>query len=102
MTVSLAGPSSSALVVDAVSKSFRVPEEAAHTLKERVLPPFRRSRHHTFEALRNVDFDVRQGEIFWILGRNVSGQSTLLKCMAGIYGTDRGRIWRRGRLSTFI
>jgi ABC-type polysaccharide/polyol phosphate transport system ATPase subunit len=102
MTVSAAGPNSAALAVDAVSKSFRVPEEAAHTLKERVLHPLRRSRHNTFEALQDIDFDVGQGEFFGIVGRNGSGKSTLLKCMAGIYAVDRGRIWCRGRLSTFI
>lgn len=91
-----------ALAVDGVSKSFRVPEETAHTLKEHALHPFRRSRHHTFEALKNIDFEVGQGEFFGIVGRNGSGKSTLLKCMAGIYAVDHGRIWCRGRLSTFI
>ena len=91
-----------ALLVEDVSKAFRVPEEATHTLKERVLHPLRRSRHQTFSALRDVSFDVREGEFFGIVGRNGSGKSTLLKCVAGIYGADRGRIWLNGRLSTFI
>jgi len=100
--VDLPGQPSTALAVDDVRKSFRVPEEATHTLKERALHPFRRSRHQTFEALKGIDFEVRDGEFFGIVGRNGSGKSTLLKCMAGIYGLDRGRIWCRGRLSTFI
>jgi ABC-type polysaccharide/polyol phosphate transport system ATPase subunit len=90
------------IVVDAVSKTFRIPEERVHTLKERALHPLRRSRHETFEALRDISFDVRRGEFFGIAGRNGSGKSTLLKCLAGIYGVDRGRIWMDGRLSTFI
>ncbi len=61
----------------------------------------RRSRHESFEALRDISFDVRRGEFFGIVGRNGSGKSTLLKCLAGIYGVDRGRIWMDGR-STFI
>ena len=40
------------IVVDAVSKTFRVPEERVHTLKERALHPLRRSRHESFEALQ--------------------------------------------------
>jgi ABC-type polysaccharide/polyol phosphate transport system ATPase subunit len=97
-------PSSAAppIVVDAVSKTFRIPEERVHTLKERALHPMRRSRHETFEALHDISFDVRRGEFFGIAGRNGSGKSTLLKCLAGIYGVDRGRIWMDGRLSTFI
>jgi ABC-type polysaccharide/polyol phosphate transport system ATPase subunit len=90
------------IVVDAVSKTFRVPEERVHTLKERALHPLRRSRHETFEVLKGISFQVARGEFFGIAGRNGSGKSTLLKCLAGIYGVDRGRIWMDGRLSTFI
>src|SRR6202451_1952230 len=98
-------PASSAtppIVVDAVSKTFRVPEERTHTLKERALHPLRRSRHQTFPALHDISFEVRRGEFFGIAGRNGSGKSTLLKCLAGIYGVDTGRIWMHGRLSPFI
>jgi ABC-type polysaccharide/polyol phosphate transport system ATPase subunit len=98
-------PSSSALppiVAESVTKTFRVPEERSHTLKERALHPMRRSGHESFRALTDVSFDVRPGEFFGIAGRNGSGKSTLLKCLAGIYGVDSGRIWVNGRLSTFI
>jgi ABC-type polysaccharide/polyol phosphate transport system ATPase subunit len=88
--------------VENVSKAFRIPEEQMHTLKERVLHPLRRTGHHTFRALEDVSFDIRQGEFFGIVGRNGSGKSTLLKCLAGIYSADRGRIWITGRMSPFI
>jgi len=91
-----------ALRADSVTKSFRIPEEATHTLKERALHPLRAARYRLLTALRDVSFEVRQGEFFGIVGRNGSGKSTLLKCMAGIYAIDHGQIWRRGRLSTFI
>jgi len=91
-----------ALVVQNVSKTFERPEEITHTLKERVLHPFRRTGHERFQALRDISFVVRKGEFFGIVGRNGSGKSTLLKCLAGIYATDRGAIWVDGRLSTFI
>ncbi|MGO9322608.1 MAG: ABC transporter ATP-binding protein [Solirubrobacteraceae bacterium] len=92
----------SPIVVDSVTKTFHVPEERTHTLKERALHPRRRTRRQTFHALRDISFDVRPGEFFGIAGRNGSGKSTLLKCLAGIYGVDSGRIWMNGRLSTFI
>ncbi len=90
------------IVVDGVSKTFRIPEERVDTLKERALHPLRRSGHESFTALHDISFAVRRGEFFGIAGRNGSGKSTLLKCMAGIYGVDSGRIWMDGRLSTFI
>jgi ABC-type polysaccharide/polyol phosphate transport system ATPase subunit len=91
-----------AVVVDGVSKSFSIPREQVHTLKERALHPFRRSGHDRLEALQNVSFAVPHGEFFGIVGRNGSGKSTLLKCMAGIYGVDAGAIYVNGRVSTFI
>ncbi|HEY1449994.1 MAG TPA: ABC transporter ATP-binding protein [Solirubrobacteraceae bacterium] len=90
------------IVAESVTKTFRVPEERSHTLKERALHPFRRSGHESFRALTDVSFDVGRGEFFGIAGRNGSGKSTLLKCLAGIYGVDSGQIWMDGRLSTFI
>ncbi len=90
-----------AVVARSVSKSFTVPEERRHTLKERVLHPRRRIKAQTFKALNDISFQVAPGEFFGIAGRNGSGKSTLLKCLAGIYGAD-GDIWCRGRLSTFI
>jgi ABC-type polysaccharide/polyol phosphate transport system ATPase subunit len=89
------------VVARSVSKSFTVPEEQIHTLKERALHPRRRIRRHTFQALDDISFAVQSGEFFGIAGRNGSGKSTLLKCLAGIYQAD-GDIWCRGRLSTFI
>jgi ABC-type polysaccharide/polyol phosphate transport system ATPase subunit len=91
-----------ALAARGVDKTFRLPEERTHTLKERALHPFRRASHEELHALRNITFDVRRGEFFGIVGRNGSGKSTLLKCLAGIYRADQGQIWCDGRMSTFI
>jgi ABC-type polysaccharide/polyol phosphate transport system ATPase subunit len=91
-----------AVVVDGVSKRFRIPHERVHTLKETLLHPFRRSGHDDLQALRSVSFAVQPGEFFGIVGRNGSGKSTLLKCMAGIYKVDQGDIYVNGRMATFI
>jgi ABC-type polysaccharide/polyol phosphate transport system ATPase subunit len=90
------------VVVENVSKTFRLPHERVQTLKERALHPFRGRQIDDLHALQDVSFDVRQGEFFGIVGRNGSGKSTLLKCLAGIYGTDAGHIRLRGRMATFI
>ncbi|MCU1526592.1 MAG: transporter related protein, partial [Frondihabitans sp.] len=100
--MSVSKPQRPTVVVDGVSKSFRLPREQVHTLKERVLHPLRRPGHDTLNALRDVSFAVDQGEFFGIVGRNGSGKSTLLKCLAGIYATNTGAIYVNGRVSTFI
>jgi len=85
-----------------LTKTFRLPHEQYHTLKERVLHPLRFRHFDLVRALDDVSVDISEGEFFGIVGRNGSGKSTLLKCLAGIYGIDSGQINIRGRLSPFI
>jgi ABC-type polysaccharide/polyol phosphate transport system ATPase subunit len=94
--------STAVVTCDDVWKTFRLPHERRHTLKERVLHPRRGSGHDQLEALKGVSFDVARGEFFGIVGRNGSGKSTLLKVLAGIYRADRGEVRMAGRVSTFI
>ncbi len=95
-------PAAPAVVVDGVSKTFHMPAEQAHTLKERVLRARRLRGGSSFIALDDVSFSVQQGEFFGIVGRNGSGKSTLLKCLAGIYRADAGSMSASGRIATFI
>ena len=67
-----------AIEVSGVSKTFRKHSEPAKTLKERLLT-LRSSTVEDFHALSDVNFTVRRGETFGILGHNGSGKSTLLK-----------------------
>jgi len=48
------------------------------------------------EALVDVDFDVRAGEIHALVGQNGSGKSTLVKILAGVYDPDGGSIAAEG------
>ena len=42
------------------------------------------------QALNEVDFEVRDGEVMALVGDNGAGKSTLIKCVAGIYSIDDG------------
>jgi D-xylose transport system ATP-binding protein len=44
------------------------------------------------QALTDVDFEVRNGEVMALVGDNGAGKSTLIKCVAGIHGYDAGDI----------
>jgi D-xylose transport system ATP-binding protein len=48
------------------------------------------------QALTDVDFEVRSGEVMALVGDNGAGKSTLIKCVAGIHGYDSGRIFFDG------
>ena len=52
------------------------------------------------EALREVDFEVRDGEVMALVGDNGAGKSTLIKCVAGIYSIDDGEILFEGKRVT--
>jgi ABC-type polysaccharide/polyol phosphate transport system ATPase subunit len=91
-----------AIEVAAVSKSFRIPHEHRTYLKEYVLHPFRRVTYERNDALKNVSFEVEQGEFFGVFGPNGSGKSTLLRILAGIYVADSGHVRVNGLLSPFI
>jgi D-xylose transport system ATP-binding protein len=44
------------------------------------------------QALTDVDFEVRHGEVMALVGDNGAGKSTLIKCVAGIHPMDEGEI----------
>src|ERR671936_61982 len=52
------------------------------------------------QALTEVDFEVRGGEVMALVGDNGAGKSTLIKCVAGIHGYDDGEIYFDGEVVT--
>ena len=49
------------------------------------------------QALVDVDFDVRAGEVTALVGDNGAGKSVLIKCIAGIHSPDHGQLLWEGR-----
>jgi ABC-type polysaccharide/polyol phosphate transport system ATPase subunit len=92
---------SSAIVVDDVSKQYRLYHERNQSLKAAIM---RRARvkYEEFWALRDVAFDVPEGATFALIGENGSGKSTLLKCMAHILRPEQGRIETTGKISALL
>lgn len=53
-------------------------------------------------GLKNVSFNVLEGEMLGIIGLNGSGKTTLLRTIAGIYNPDTGSVHVKGRLAPIL
>lgn len=89
------------IAVKNVSKDFKLPHERHSSLKSTIIN-FNKRSYETFSALKDINFQIKEGEFFGILGRNGSGKSTLLKLLAGIYIPTNGKINVDGDLTPFI
>lgn len=49
-------------------------------------------------VLKEVDFDLKVGEVHAIMGENGAGKSTLMKILMGIYKADRGQVYLDGEI----
>lgn len=87
--------------VSHLSKRFRLFHERHQSLKQSLLNR-RRANYEDFWALREITFDVAEGETFGIVGHNGSGKSTLLKCLTGILEPDEGSVSVNGSISALL
>lgn len=91
------------LSVEHVAKSFKLPTEQASGLKQAFLNWTKGIKGYTEQkVLKDISFEVHQGDFFGIVGRNGSGKSTLLKIISGIYVPEKGKVTVNGKLVPFI
>jgi ABC-type polysaccharide/polyol phosphate transport system ATPase subunit len=89
-----------AIEVQGVSKVFKLFREKPSSLKARLISS--RSRAEDFWALRDVTFEVAEGESLGLIGHNGSGKTTLLKVIAGILRPTDGTVRYRGRVAALL
>ena len=59
-------------------------------------------RDNTFWALKDISFEVKQGEVLGVIGRNGAGKSTLFKILSRITEPTEGRIEIYGRVGSLL
>ncbi len=91
-----------AIKISHISKSFKLPHEKHNSLKDRAIHFFGTKNFTKYQALEDIDIEIKKGEFFGIVGKNGSGKSTLLKIIANIYQPTNGSISIQGTLSPFI
>ena len=91
----------SAIVFEGVGKRYLQSQEEPMLLK-RLVGLQRRKRPRELWALRDVSFEVAQGETLGIIGRNGSGKTTLLRLLSGVSAPTVGRLGVVGSIAPLI
>jgi len=81
-----------------VYKLYRSPQDR---LKE-ALHPGRKKYHKDFYALKDVNLEIRRGEVLGIVGKNGSGKSTLLKILSRVLTPSSGEFEVKGKVSSLL
>ncbi|MGD0713767.1 MAG: ABC transporter ATP-binding protein [Gaiellaceae bacterium] len=102
------------IAVEGLSKAYVIshqPKAGYSSLRDDIAALLRRpfqpnitqgSERETLWALRDVSFDVQQGDIFGVIGSNGAGKSTLLKILSRITYPTEGRAVLRGRVGSLL
>ncbi len=84
-----------------VSKYYKLYEKPKDRLKE-ALSRSKKVYHKKFYATKNLDLEVKKGEILGIVGKNGCGKSTLLKLITGVLVPDEGTVEVDGKISALL
>ena len=88
-----------AITVQNVSKQFRLYHEKRDSIFEAATSFFQKKQHYEIlQALDDISFNVKHGEIFGIIGSNGAGKTTLLRIISKIYGPDSGSVDVQGTI----
>lgn len=90
-----------AIHVENVDKSFNVYYDKTNTMKEKLLF-WNRTKREVRQILKDINLEIKKGEVVGLIGVNGSGKSTLLKLMTKIIYPNKGKIETNGKLTSLL
>ncbi len=93
-----------AIKVESIGKKYRIGGEKASSINELISGLFKKREEaiRGFWAVKDLSFDVKQGEAIALIGKNGAGKSTLLKILSQITKPTTGRFEMVGRVSSLL
>lgn len=92
-------PEENVIEVNNLSKYFRIYSKPRDMLTEVFT---NKSKHTIFNALNDISFTVKKGEVVGVIGRNGAGKSTLLKILTGTLDHSAGNFKIKGKISAIL
>ncbi len=90
-----------AIEVNNLTKTYRLYDSNRRRIIESLFPCVK-PQYKEFNALKEVSFKIKKGEIVGIIGINGSGKSTLLKIITGVLNATLGNVVVDGRISALL
>lgn len=90
--------------VEKLGKCYQIGQrQPYYSLRDSVANIFKKKqKYEEFWALKNVSFEVKQGEVLGIIGPNGAGKSTLLKVISRITPPSSGRVLVKGKVASLL
>lgn len=84
-----------------VSKIFRR-HTGQRLLRQQIRDLFQHNPENDFHAIRNLSFEIAEGERVAIVGRNGAGKSTLLSLVCGLAAPEKGTVEVKGKVAALL
>ena len=89
-----------AIKISHLNKNYKMFARKRDRLLETIFPKFQ--KHEEFGAIKDLNIEIKKGEVLGILGKNGAGKSTLLKMITGVVTQSSGTIEINGRISSLL